>query len=91
MQVNKTNYINMQNRNALMCKIMEYDFALNEIVLFLDTHPENTRALTLYHRYAEKSRELKALYNENFGPLTSTDNLSQDGWEWIHSPWPWEN
>ncbi|MFR8975985.1 MAG: spore coat protein CotJB, partial [Eubacteriales bacterium] len=43
------------------------------------------------HKYADKSRELKAVYNENFGPLTPADNLSEDCWEWVHGPWPWEN
>ncbi len=82
---------NIQNRSALMRKIMEIDFALNEMVLFLDTHPCDKQALSLYHKYAEKSRELKAMYNENFGPIMSSDNLSQDNWDWVHGPWPWEN
>ena len=81
----------VRNRNALMCKIMEIDFALNEMVLFLDTHPCDKKALSLYNKYADKSRELKAMYNENFGPITPADNLSQENWDWVHGPWPWEN
>lgn len=89
--MNYPNNANTRARDAMMCKIMEIDFALNEIVLYLDTHPNCERALALYHKYAEKSRELKALYNERFGPLTPADNLSQECWEWICGPWPWEN
>ncbi len=81
---------NMKNREALMRKIMEADFALNEMVLFLDTHPKNQKALALYHKYADASRELKAYYNEQFGPLTAAENRSQDNWDWVCSPWPWE-
>ena len=81
---------NTRNREGLMRKIMEVDFALNEMVLFLDTHPENKNALSLYHKYAEKSRELKKLYNETFGPITAADNLSQENWDWVCGPWPWE-
>lgn len=88
---NNMNTMNYRNRDALMCKIMEIDFALNEMVLYLDTHPHDEKALCLYHQYAEKSRELKAAYNANFGPLTAADNLSQDCWDWVHGPWPWEN
>ncbi|MFR8975716.1 MAG: spore coat protein CotJB, partial [Eubacteriales bacterium] len=33
-----------------MRKIMEIDFALNEMVLFLDTHPNDKKALALYHK-----------------------------------------
>lgn len=81
---------NYKTRDALMRKIMEFDFALNEVVLFLDTHPHDKKALAMYHKYAEKSRELKALYNEQFGPLTPADNLSQESWDWVCGPWPWE-
>ena len=90
-QMNMNNNMNLRNRDALMRKIMEIDFALNEMVLFLDTHPNDKKALALYHKYADKSRELKAVYNENFGPLTPADNLSEDCWDWVHGPWPWEN
>lgn len=85
------NNMNLRNRDALMRKIMEMDFALNEMVLFLDTHPDDRKALGLYHKYAEKSRELKDYYNNNFGPITPADNLSQENWNWVHGPWPWEN
>ncbi len=83
--------MNNKNREALMRSIMELDFAINEMVLFLDTHPNNKKALALYKKYTEKVRELKACYNENFGPITAWDNLSEDNWDWVCGPWPWEN
>ena len=58
--------MSVKNRNALMCKIMELDFAKKEMVLFLDTHGCDKNALALYHKYADKSRELKEYYNKNF-------------------------
>ncbi len=81
---------NVPNRAALLRKIMEVDFALNETVLYLDTHPDCKRALALYHEYAEKSKELKTCYNENYGPLSPDDNVSKTSWDWICAPWPWE-
>ena len=83
--------MNVKNKNALMCKIMEYDFAEDEMVLFLDTHSCDKNALSLYHKYADKARELKEYYNKNFGPLTAADNMSDECWEWVCGPWPWEN
>lgn len=53
--MNYPNNTNARARDAMMCKIMEIDFALNEVVLYLDTHPDCKRALALYHKYAEKS------------------------------------
>ena len=80
---------NMRNREALMRKIQEVDFALYETTLYLDTHPHDEKALALHKEYAEASKNLKKHYNEMFGPLTPADNMS-DKWEWVCGPWPWE-
>lgn len=89
--MNMNSNMSTRSRDILMRKIMEADFALNEMILFLDTHPQDEEALNLYHKYADKSRELKTEYNKNFGPLTPAENLSQNNWEWVHGSWPWEN
>ena len=78
-------------KKKLLMRLSALQFGMVETRLFLDTHPDDRKALALYHKYAEKSRELKAYYNENFGPITPSDNLSQESWEWVHGPWPWEN
>ena len=80
---------NARNREALMRKIQEVDFALYETTLYLDTHPCDEKALKLHKEYAEASKELKKHYSEMFGPLTPAHNM-QDAWEWVCGPWPWE-
>lgn len=82
---------NNRNRERVLRQIMAYDFAQNEMVLYLDTHPEDQRALNEYHKVTQKSKELKEFYNQNFGPLTPAENRSTTEWQWIHGPWPWEN
>ena len=37
-----------QDKEALMRQIMEAGFAMDDVVLFLDTHPENQDALRYY-------------------------------------------
>ena len=83
--------MNKLSKNELMCQIMKYDFAANELVLFLDTHPNDLKALEMHEAVVDKANKLKCLYNENFGPLTSSANKSKECWTWIESPWPWEN
>ena len=70
---------------------MEVDFVLKELNLFLDTHPCHQAALEKFQRYENRAKELKCQYEKMFGPLTPSVNDNLTSWEWIQSPWPWEN
>ena len=78
-------------KSELMCEIMKYDFAADELVLFLDTHPCDLKALEMHETVVKKAKMLKELYAKKFGPITSSDVKCTDSWTWINSPWPWEN
>lgn len=80
-----------KDRAALLKEIMSYDFAANELTLFLDTHPEDKKALEMHKAVSKKANELHAEYNKLYGPLTAKANMSDKEWNWIESPWPWEN
>ena len=80
---------NTSGRDTLLRKIQEVDFALYETTLYLDTHPDDEKALQLLHEYAESSKMLKQKYQSLFGPFTADAN-TENTWEWIHGPWPWE-
>ena len=45
---------NNVSRKRLMREIMETDFVLKELNLFLDTHPCHRAALEKFHRYELK-------------------------------------
>ena len=82
---------NNVSRKRLMREIMEIDFVLKELNLFLDTHPNNRNALEKFQRYEKLCEKLKAEYQKMFGPLTPSANDNLETWEWIQGPWPWEN
>ena len=84
-----TNYD--KNRSHVLQQIMSLDFARNELVLFLDTHPNCTKALHEYHKITPMLAELRQYYKENFGPLTPAEVTSTTEWTWVNCPWPWEN
>ncbi len=75
---------------ALLRKIQTVDFALQEVNLFLDTHPRCKKALTYYEMYRKLRHELCMEYTEKYGPLTRNDVMDTDNWTWIDDPWPWE-
>lgn len=71
-------------------QIRETGFALHELVLYLDTHPANRKALSLYKTYKKKYDELYAAFEKNHGPLTAF-GVEGDRWSWTEHPWPWQN
>ncbi len=77
------------NRQELMQKIMEYKFAINDMALFLDTHPCDEKALKHHNKYVKEYKELKEKYEEKYGPLSIDTEV--ETWEsWVYEHWPWE-
>lgn len=83
----------MDNQTAMKCRIHALDFAILEMELFLDTHPEDQKALRARHVYRQKRETVVNEYERMYGPyiVTSSDvPCDADRWIWINSPWPWE-
>lgn len=83
---------NQPCRKELLCRINEVSFAIDDLQLFLDTHPCDQRALDDTHMLVEERKKLLETYAKNFGPLTidSTADSGSDSWTWATQPWPWE-
>jgi len=75
-------------REMMMRKIMEYKFAIIELGLYLDTHPNDNRALCLHKDYCKRYKELTDRYQKIYGPLTI--DFPCNKWRWLEMPWPWE-
>lgn len=78
------------NHQQLMKVIYEVDFALCDLVLYLDTHPNCQQALDLYSKYQEIWMQAMDEYQEYCGPLLSHHVNANNQWDWISGPWPWE-
>ncbi len=77
-----------KTRKEMLMQIKEYDFALDELNLYLDTHPDDSKALCLHNNYSRTLRELETEYQRVYGPLTA--NYPCKKWRWLEEPWPWE-
>ena len=75
-------------REELMMKIKGYNFAVIELGLYLNTHPDDEKALCLHNAYAKKLKDLKDKYQKVYGPLTIYYPCNK--WRWLEQPWPWE-
>ncbi len=86
-------YINIRpnnDREAKLYTVMEYSFAINDMNLYLDLHPEDKQALRLLEEFIKEEKEAKEEYIRKYGPLTVNETKG-DKFEWIDSPWSWEN
>ncbi len=79
----------MTERTKLMQKIASYDFAIVELNLYLDTHPNDSAAKRRLSDSEHKSRELRHEYEEKYGPIVFRDS-SDNRMKWIKNPWPWD-
>ncbi len=79
---------NDYTREELMEKIKCYNFAIIELALYLDTHPNDERALCLHNSYSKTYRDLKDKYQKVYGPLSIYYPCNK--WRWLEEPWPWE-
>lgn len=78
------------NKDQLMNSMQEVGFALVDLSLFLDTHPDNILALDFFREMQIKYDNLQAEYELMYGPLTAFDTNTEQGWTWVLGPWPWE-
>ena len=79
---------NSCSQKKLLKEIMALNFAINDLALYLDTHPNDTNAIRMHCEYSEKQIAKAAEYQRLYGPLTI--NFMSDTWDWIDEPWPWE-
>ena len=80
----------MKNRRELMQMIRKLDFALYDLMLYLDTHPECREARALFAKYRSQRAEAVQEYVRRFGPIKALQTNTDQCWSWGEGPYPWE-
>ena len=80
----------MDERNQLLEQIRLASFGINEMNLFLNTHPNDGNALAHYQRYKSMRDQAWRIYTNKYGPLTTYDSEDNSYWSWVDGPWPWQ-
>ena len=80
------------SRSQMLQYINEVSFAVNDISLYLDTHPCDQEAMEYYQKHVAMRKEALRDYAKHYGPLTidTANDADSDSWEWVMQPWPWE-
>ncbi len=77
-------------KEKLMLKIYAYSFAINDLNLYLDLHPDKKDVFDLFKKYVNEKERLCKEYERLYGPLEITGTTGSK-YDWIDSPWPWDN
>ena len=79
-------------RCEMMKKIDETEFAVIDLNLFLDTHPDCAQALELFAKLAATLKSLKSDYQARYGPLYAYESKNDTPFQWVEPgrKWPWE-
>lgn len=80
----------MNERETLLRRVQQLDFALVDAGLFLDGAPGSQQALDFFRKQQDEYRKAVQEYESRFGPLQMKTGAHTNGWRWIEEPWPWE-
>jgi spore coat protein JB len=78
------------SKMELTKQIAAVHMMLEDLQLYLNTHPTDRNALAKRNGYVKELKMLKDEYNKCFGMISQDDSFSAYPWQWIEEPWPWE-
>ena len=78
------------NQAKLYRFIHEVGFAMDDVILYLDTHPCDMQAMGYYENYKKLYKQAVDEYTKLYGPLKEENVCSSNYWAWVKTPWPWE-
>ncbi len=81
---------NQMEQMKLFQWINMVSFAVNDIVLYLDTHPMDQEALAYFNHFGEVRMHALKEYESCYGPLTVDTAKPDQKWLWAMQPMPWE-
>ena len=64
-------------------------FMIQELALYLDTHPNDTEALEMYRKYQQIYHDGMMKFNGE-QPLRHGLPVQGERYRWLDDPWPWE-
>ena len=83
--------VNQQEKNPTPKNSLQtLAFAIQELALYLDTHPQDKKALEQYRQQQNQYHEAVMEYGQKCGPMTHFMPVNDDAYSWISDPWPWD-
>ena len=80
-----------QDQQNLMLSLQQTGLTMDDLRIYLDTHPNDDFAMQRFNESAEKYPTLLQEYNARYSPLLSI--CWQNGtaeWQWALTDFPWD-
>lgn len=71
----------------LLRAVAEADFFAQDLKLYLDTHPDDTRAVEMFVEACRQYKACKAAFEECCYPLTACSSGQNGVWDWLDGCW----
>ena len=65
-------------------------FCAYDILLYMDTHPDDKEALEYFNQCTKLSNAARKTYEERFGQINAFSGGHLTSWDWNTAPMPWE-
>lgn len=78
------------DKKNLMMEIYKYGFIVDDLKLYLDTHPEDSKALECFNEARENYENAVKNYTKLYGPLLVSMYEPDCKWNWNKGPMPWD-
>ena len=72
-----------------MADLQALCFVLQELALYLDTHPEDEEAFALFKQFTAMEKAAKEAWEKVNGPIKRSTAAQAERWNWLQDPWPW--
>lgn len=75
----------------LLAEIRQIQFVCVDLMLYLDTHPNDERATMDFSSYSQQLMMLVREYETTYHTLVNSGmGYTGDVYNWAQVPWPWE-
>lgn len=80
----------MNHVKNLLLNVQAKTFLAHELMLYLDTHPNDRDAFEAYRRALADRKEAVHAYETQVRALTPDGQLCRPGFDWVDEPFPWQ-
>ncbi|HBV68927.1 MAG TPA: spore coat protein CotJB [Clostridiales bacterium] len=86
----RNEYNSLNEEQHMLLDIQKLEFALYDLALYLDTHPNDPIALYKHQVLADQHMQVQRAYESKYGIMSVMSRETGDTWRYINAPWPWE-
>ena len=74
----------------LLLHVQAKTFLAHDLLLYLDTHPDDRAAFEAYRHALAERREAVQTYEKERGALTAYGMVCRSSFHWVDEPIPWQ-